>query len=40
MDAVGTRFAAQAQTVWDLGSVSSVCREWVKELGFSELDNG
>ena len=40
---VGTRFAAQAQNVWNLDPVSlvqEICREWVKELGFCELDNG
>ena len=40
---VETRFVAQVQSVWDLGLVSSVqyiCRKWIKELGFSELDNG
>ena len=40
---VGSRFGAQAQKVWGLGPMSPkqwICREWVKELGPSELDNG
>ena len=40
---VGIRFAAQTQTVWDLGLVNPVqeiYKELVKELSFSELDNG
>jgi len=40
---VRTQFMAQAQDVWDLGLMSPVqliCREWVKELGRNELDNG
>ena len=35
---VRTRFADQAQGVWDLGPVSpiqQICKEWVKKLGFS-----
>ena len=40
--AVGSQFGAEAQIVWCLGPMSPIqwiCREWVKELGLSELDN-
>ena len=40
---VRTRFAAQAQSMWNLGLVSPVqqiCGEWVKELNPNELNNG
>ena len=40
---VGSQFAAQAQIIWGLGPTSKIqwiCREWVKELGPNELENG
>ena len=40
---VGSQIEAQAQNVWSLSPMSPIqwiYREWVKELGPSELDNG
>ena len=40
---VGSWFMVQAQIIWGLGPMSPIqwiCREWVKELGPNELDNG
>ena len=39
---VGSQFEAQAQNVWSLGPRSSIqwiCREWVGNLDFCELDD-
>jgi len=40
---VGSQFGAQAQKVWVLVQGAQkqwICREWIIELGLSEVDNG
>ena len=39
---VGSQFGAQVQNVWSFGPMSSIqwiCREWIGNLDFSELDD-
>ena len=40
----GLDFRTRPKSEWDLGPkvnpIQRICREWVKEVGFNEFDNG